>query len=62
MSNLQLIRLDQLPESTQAVLREVVECLEQRFTGDLRVDFKDGVPQVQKRTETLRYHPERLTK
>jgi len=58
----ELIRLDRLrPEARQA-LRELLECVQTGFTGDFRIDFTNGVPVVRRRTETVRYSKQNLTK
>jgi len=60
--NLELIRLDRLrPEARQA-LCELLDCVTTGFTGDFRIDFTNGVPVVRRRTETVRYGKQKLTK
>ena len=49
------IRLECLPRKTQEALWEFMRCVNDKLTGDLRFDFKDGVPQLHRRTETTRY-------
>ena len=39
----------------QAVVAEIVALIEQGFTGSFELHLKDGVPQLRKRTDTLRY-------
>lgn len=60
--DLELVRLDQLPEPTREVLCEVIGMLATKFTGDLRIDFNEGIPQVRRRTDTIRYQKGYLTK
>ena len=53
--NLQAIRLDKLDPKAQEAFYELLCCVSEGLTGDLRIDFKEGVPMVVKRTEVRRF-------
>ncbi len=42
------------PKGAEAV-HELLRCIEEGFTGTLQFEFKDGIPQLRRRTDTHRF-------
>jgi hypothetical protein len=42
-------------EKADLALAELVECVGKNFTGSLQFDFSDGIPQLRRRTDTMKF-------